>query len=550
MSKKSKKKKKKAAKQTKPTSAPAASESDLRTKLDANALWVILGLAVLLRIILLPRESLWFDEAATTAYLAEPTFFEFVQALRRLNPDVPPVYLWIEYQWAHNISDSHTSLRILSLIPALFSIVLAYKLIDRLHSRQAALITSYLMAVSSTHIYYSLEIRMYSMLIVLLLFSIYSYFRTIEHGSRLWWAAHIATTIAIIYTHQLGILILPCLAAHAWFYGFPDKRTKVIWAGLHTLTVATFIPYFLVHEREGFGEIYNSFKPPLLYADRFDPNEPSLYHTIFMWMTPPGHWNNWESTYQWLGTIGRTLLGLGNTLAIIIYLGSLGFFTRHTVSAIRKHGLKSENAGRLIFWAVLFTAPILFLFIVSQVWRPIFMSRYLLLQMIAMFVCVSIAIANLSNKKQRTALIAALVCATLLQVLVDVRHPHRGSWTALAEEAQTDRHPNPKLHIYATERSDLEYADQYLKWNVNDPGVRIIPYLSFNDLDIYLLRSYATPSLRVSTQYYGDMIIAVDAKARNDVIRYLDQHDIRYAIEPKPGRDYHHIIRLHPASPQ
>ncbi|MFP6584198.1 MAG: glycosyltransferase family 39 protein [Candidatus Hydrogenedentota bacterium] len=505
----------------------------------------ILLLAFLIRAVDLPRESLWYDEVATIEHLGEPTFGTFLDAVRKWNPKVPPLYLSMEYFWAKLIGSGQISLRILSLIPGMGSIYLGYLLLAKLHSKEAGLLTAYLMAVSATHVYYSLEIRMYSLLLMLLLFSIYSYFRLLETKSRPWWFIHIGTTVAIVWTHQLGLMILPCLALHAYFFGFSDHRSKIVWTAWHTAAVSTFIPWFFTVDTDNLGQEYTYFTAPVLFAKFFDPNAPSVQHLISMWITPPNHWNNYLSTYEWKGSISTAVLFFGNVLMVALYAVGAGLSIWNLVQYFKKR--TDRIAGEhLIFLLSLFLIPIVTLFIVSYVWEPSFMSRYMLISLIAMMACLAISLVTIPVKKLRTFMISALLVGTLCQVAVDSQAPHRGSWSEVVQLLETEQSLTPRLHVIGPTETELKYAQQYVVWNIQDSRMKSIPYFSFSDLEMYLLGGYVQASRTVGNQYYGDAVLVLSPEKLLQLTDYLDKYKISYTVVHIPARDYLDYVRLNP----
>ena len=209
--------------------------------------------------------------------------------MREANSPVQPLYLILEYFWAKIVGDSEISLRFLSLIPGLLSIYFAFLLVQKLHSREAGCLTAYLMALSSVHAYYSIEIRMYSLVLLSVLFSIYSYFRSIESNGIRWWLAHIITTIIIVWTHVLGVFVLPCLAVHAYFFGFSRWRGRIVWTLLHSLAVFTIVPWILTNDMQDITAQYEFRQVPTLLVHDTIPPRPSVQATLQHWIASPMH---------------------------------------------------------------------------------------------------------------------------------------------------------------------------------------------------------------------------------------------------------------------
>ncbi|MFP6584197.1 MAG: glycosyltransferase family 39 protein [Candidatus Hydrogenedentota bacterium] len=513
-------------------------------RLVTPILFCILLFAFAIRMWLLPQESLWYDEIATMDHLDQPTFGQFLDALRKQNPKVPPVYLGLEYYWAKFIDGGQISLRFMSLIPAMLSIYLGFLVLRKIHSPEAGLLTAYLMAASSTHVFYSLEIRMYSLLLMLLLFSIYAYFSALETKNRGWWIAHILATTVIVFTHQLGLLILPCLAIHAYFFGFKSWRTRIIWTACHTVAVLTILPWLFTINTDNLGGDYHYMSAPHILTPGAvpDPNIPSIQNMLFSWTTPPAHWNN-TMIYQWTGTIGTVLLTIGNALVMGLYSIGAGLVLRN-LSKYFRNRTDPVASGHLIFLASLFFVPGTLLFLLSYLWVPCFIYRYLQISLFAMMACLVVSLLSLSNVKLRYGMIALLLIGTTLQIAVDGRVSQRGSWSIVISRVEAEPHQSPRLHLLAQHEEQLRYADAYLNWNKRDSELKKIPYFSFSDLEKYLLVLYAAK--RIDSEYNGDVILALSPEDRLQLTDYLDKYQIAYTVDHIFARDYMDYVRLNP----
>jgi len=120
-------------------------------------IWLVL-LALILRLPLLDG-SFWLDEAAQALESARP----FSQQLNII-PDFQPPLLHYILHFAMYLSKTEWWLRLVgALIPSIIAIVATYKLATKLFDTQTAKITSLLLATSSFHIFFSQELRPYSL---------------------------------------------------------------------------------------------------------------------------------------------------------------------------------------------------------------------------------------------------------------------------------------------------------------------------------------------------------------------------------------------------
>ncbi len=127
-------------------------------KLAQLPLWSIIVLAVLLRLPLL-NGSFWLDEAAQALESVRP----FHQQLE-IAEDFQPPLLHILLHFASFFSHAEWWFRLWgALLPGLITIYCTYKITEKLFSKRVAMITTGLLVTSSFHIFYSQELRPYSL---------------------------------------------------------------------------------------------------------------------------------------------------------------------------------------------------------------------------------------------------------------------------------------------------------------------------------------------------------------------------------------------------
>jgi len=127
-------------------------------KLINQPVFLILAFALVLRLPLITG-SFWLDEAAQAIESSRA----FNQQLDII-PDFQPPLLHYLVHFAQYFSHQEWWLRLWgALIPGLITILASYKLAKKLYSEQVALWSTLLLATSSFHIFYSQELRPYSL---------------------------------------------------------------------------------------------------------------------------------------------------------------------------------------------------------------------------------------------------------------------------------------------------------------------------------------------------------------------------------------------------
>src|SRR3989304_8882110 len=163
----------------------------------------IILLALFLRIYRLGFYDLWFDEV-----LCAFQRFDLKNILNgRILDSNPPLYFLI----LHFFTPQKASEFILRLPSALFGTVtvfVLYGFAKRFFDEKTALISSLLLAISPFHIYYSQEVKMYSLFILLSFLSISFLILSITENKNLWWAGFVTATALTLYTHYYAMLLV------------------------------------------------------------------------------------------------------------------------------------------------------------------------------------------------------------------------------------------------------------------------------------------------------------------------------------------------------
>ena len=146
----------------------------------------ILCVATAVRIYRLDRQSFWLDEAYT-AQKADLSATEIIENFQKEDSN-PPTYLIAIKVWKQIFPQSNFSLRMSSCIFGILSILMAYLFIREISGKKTAILVAALMAVSPYHLWYSHELRMYTMLCAVVLAALFCLVKAAKNGKQLYWA--------------------------------------------------------------------------------------------------------------------------------------------------------------------------------------------------------------------------------------------------------------------------------------------------------------------------------------------------------------------------
>jgi 4-amino-4-deoxy-L-arabinose transferase-like glycosyltransferase len=244
---------------------------------------LVLLIAAALRITLLGQKAVWWDEA-WSVWAAQQPFGQTSEITAR---DVhPPLYQWMLHGWVRIAGISELAARYPSTLLGLLTVALVYPLTVRLGGRRAALLAMFFIALSTFHIHWSQEARMYAMAAFFATLACYAYLRISQphpkslsasreglHGTAdspslptergaggevKWWLVLILAGGAIPLTHYLGAFVLIILTLH-WLLTIRTRQRTfhVRWIGAMIvigLIFAAWLVYALPRMRSGGGD--------------------------------------------------------------------------------------------------------------------------------------------------------------------------------------------------------------------------------------------------------------------------------------------------------
>jgi len=280
-----------------------------------HALLAVTLLAFLLRVLRLEWQPLWWDEGYSVFFATQP----LAEMLSLTAQDIhPPLYYAVLHFWTLFFDSARPGVdRLLSVYPGVLAVpllaILAYALTRR---ALVAVFTSVLLAINPLHVYYSQEVRMYSLALVLGLLSTYAMYRWLQAAEdrrpqNLPLAAYIVTAALLVHTLYYGAFLIA--AQFIWLLWrarerAPDRRIVLIAASLIALLCLPWIAYALPQLIHYIGDKVQS--------DQDTPVGPLTYILRHLLAFTAGH-------VQFDGNLFRALAYLG-LVAII----PLAFTTR------------------------------------------------------------------------------------------------------------------------------------------------------------------------------------------------------------------------------
>ncbi|MGB4850969.1 MAG: glycosyltransferase family 39 protein [Ignavibacteria bacterium] len=212
-------------------------------------------LAAALRIYNIEQKNLWFDEIFSW-HISEGSIEQIVA---ETSGDIhPPFYYLVLKLWISFFSDSIFSMRMLSVLFGLLSMIFIYRISDKIFKNNSVTIVVLLLyAVSPVNIYYSQEARMLNLNLFLCAGSVYYFYELISKTSFKNGMLYFTFTLLAIYTHYFSLLIFFTeflIALIFYFTKGKDKRSLInffISAALINLFYAPWYPVFFSQSAKG-----------------------------------------------------------------------------------------------------------------------------------------------------------------------------------------------------------------------------------------------------------------------------------------------------------
>ena len=298
----------------------------------------------------------------------------------------PPLYELFLHYWINFFGISELSVRFPSLIFSCLTLLFIYKLGKRFFSVNVALLSSVFFIVSNYHILFSHEARVYALLGLLSVMSMYYYLMSIDdvkykEKKRGYFILLILVNTLLIYAHYFGFFII---LVQVSFIIFNKKLRLTHWKHL-LIYIGVLI---------------------LLYL----PNSLNLL-SRFLDSSSNGTWvegpNGVTSIYNMLWSFSNAPVVTVLVIILLVFSAVKLILNRNQTEV----GIPSKL---IMFW---FFFIFLFMFSISYV-VPVFIDRYLMPASIAFIFVLAISIQYLSYKNNKIAKGVAIVFCLLFIVTV------------------------------------------------------------------------------------------------------------------------------------
>jgi len=383
--------------------------------------------------------TFWADEIFSVTTAREdwgPLFQKVVSDLVH-----PPLFYMLLKIWMLIGGESAIWLHLLPTLAAIASIVPFFLLSRELNLRPAELnLTFLLMAVNGYLIYYSFDLRMYSLLLLLTLFSLWLFARFFnsEGSAGKTLPALFAVNLLLVYTHYYGWVLVGIEFIFLFFWGRQKLRSfSIIVAAL----ILSFSPWFYLVAREAsrYGGVRN-----------------------LSWMPQPGatavgdYFGGLHGSFQFAGQ---------NLLGLLLFGVPIVLWAWRVMASKDAEGVKRRAT---FWWLVLLSfLPVVLSFSLSQrgnqsVWN----SRYLIIAAVPYMLLIAISVFRLPPKWVRTAALLLVTGWAILGGFQNQSFADRQTWEPMGPLVKKMVQTEPsqgRVGVYVFDRRPSRAIRLYLR---------------------------------------------------------------------------------------
>lgn len=404
---------------------------------DRLVLAALVAVGAVLRFYGLGAEDVWVDELITIEFVRAYGPLELVTVIPAQQPHLPAYYVLLDL-WRGLIGTSPAAMRALSALFGLAAVPLIYLVGRRLFDARVGLLAAALLAISRFQLYYSQELRMYSMLVALALCSYYCFLRLDVRAAQ---AGYLLSTLLAILAHPFGLLVVA--GQVAYLVALRGREIDRRQAALVGAMVVALVPV---------AALLYSMAPDraLPYVDA--PGPMDVLMVLLVYFT--GDW----------GSLSRLLVPpLIVAVALALRAGwpgssfaaVPGFVTDKgrdgTAADERDRGAGdgwSDDARATLLVATWLAVPLAALLVVSYLAVPVFWARYTIVAAPAAYLLVGRGIAVVERRHLRVALAAVLIVGMVPPVVEYHTTPTKEQWSAVTDAVEARGEPGDLVIVY------------------------------------------------------------------------------------------------------
>jgi uncharacterized membrane protein len=372
-------------------------------------LFCLMAIAAALRFFRLGNQSLWVDEIASMNG-ADPDL-SIASVLQYSAVDQPPSFFLLLHGWLKIFPFTDVSGRWLAALLGLAGVYLIYFLGKELRNELTGLIASCITTFSFIHIYFSQEVRFYTLVFVAATGSFLYFIKAIRTEKIKHFAGYIGFTSLLIYTHYYGLVVLAAQGFVFVLVVVSMRPTRKFFlrgffsAAMITALIAPWIPIF-----------FSDIKTQQFWI----PAEPFYFPIKYFYVY------------------------FKDVVACIVFGSALIYYFIKVWNGYRINGRISASDGVLISSTFLgYLIPVVY----SIVQTPMLQERYTMVVLPNVIVMISIGIAQVPKRYGLMALGVSSLSAFLSLVFIErfYEDPRKEDWRGVVDLVIKESQPTQPI---------------------------------------------------------------------------------------------------------
>ncbi len=463
----------------------------------------IMLLAVLLRVLFLGKESLWWDEAESVR-IAGADWRHLIDTLWNGQANMGFYYALL-HMWL-GLGRTEFALRALSVLFAVITIPLCYVLGLRLFGRRSGLLAALLITLNVYHVRYSQEARSYALVVLLVTLSSLFYVAAIRRPSGRAWGLYTIAIVFGLYSHFFVVLVL---MAHWISLAFLPRRDVpwrfvVMSAGAIGILLLPLVVFSLTKDK---GQID--------WISRVPPDFVPRAYTYLAGAAPVSDNIPVGATLFRVAEVGRRLLWLLYAAFVAVALANAARLWVRVRATPETWGY-----GFLLTW--LLVPPIL-AYIVSLI-KPVFIFYYLIVSLPPLVLLAADGLSRIRSPSTYAGALIIFASLTTLQVVSYYNFGGKEDWRGLTTYILARAQPGDGLIFSTGSRAAFEYYRERFHKKASAPPSILsrfdVPRDHPRRLWLVIAHSGASEIFRVQSALVG-VYTLMDDKTFYDGLRVL-----------------------------
>src|SRR3989344_1867629 len=297
-------------------------------ELDRKNVLLILLLIVLagsaLRIYNLGAASIRADEGGTI-YFAERPVQELVNIFHPYYDVQPPLFYSILHFWIQAFGKTAFALRLLPALLSIIAIPIIYLLGKELFNDKIGLFAALIFAISQANIRFAQTLRMYPLLILFALLSVYFLMQYFKNPSHRNFALYILFAVLSVYTHYFAGFLLGAefLFAILFYKKYGIKFSKIFPMFAISAILSAPAGWLLYHQLaiKTYTEVVYFGDDPLAKVTLLAPNQSNIFARLGLIF------------YQL--SVGFLQFNLKSRLFLVVFISSIVVFSLSLIAGIK-----------------------------------------------------------------------------------------------------------------------------------------------------------------------------------------------------------------------